>query len=84
MTGNRIKRLTSNMKKEGFDSAFPIVAAEVEDRLIIVDGHHRAQAAIRAGIGEVPVRVAPVNAEQAAELAADAAEAAGQRGLSWR
>ncbi|WP_315754389.1 MULTISPECIES: RHS repeat-associated core domain-containing protein [unclassified Bradyrhizobium] len=84
MTGNRVKRLTSNMKKEGFDPNYPVLAAEVEDRLIIVDGHHRTEAAIRAGMKEVPVRVSPVDAEQAAELAADAAEAAGQRGLSWR
>lgn len=43
--------------------------------------HHRAAAAIRAGIKEIPVTTTPVTPQQAAQLAADAAAAAAERGL---
>jgi filamentous hemagglutinin len=84
MTGSKIKRLTSDMKANGFDPAHPIEVATVEGRQIIVDGHHRAAAAVRAGIPQVPVTVTPVSPAQAAQLAREAAEAAAQRSLYGR
>jgi len=81
MTGSQIKRLTSKMKANGFDPAHPIEVATVEDRQIIIDGHHRAAAAVRAGMHQVPVTVTPVTPARAAQLAGEAAEAAAQRSL---
>lgn len=84
MTGNKIKRLTSDMKASGFDPAHPIEVATVAGRQNIIDGHHRVAAAVRAGIQEVPIRVTPVSSQQAAQLAQEAAEAAAQRSLYGR
>jgi ParB-like nuclease domain len=84
MTGSRIKRIASNIAKNGFDTLQPIEVANVNDRLIIIDGHHRAAAAIRAGINEVPIKVTPVTPQLASQYAVEAAEAAGQRGMRWR
>ena len=84
MTGNKIKRLASDMKANGFDPAHPIEVANVEGRQVIIDGHHRAAAAVRAGIQEVPIKVTPVTPAQAAQLAQEAAEAAAQRSLYGR
>jgi RHS repeat-associated protein len=79
MTGSRIKRITENMKKNGFDPAQPIEIAEVNGQRIIIDGHHRTAAAIRAGINQVPIKITPVTPQQASQLAAEAAEAEAQR-----
>lgn len=38
------------MCKNGFDQSKPIEVAEVNSSLIIIDGHHRAIAAVKAGI----------------------------------
>ncbi len=58
MTGAVVKRLEKDMKANGFDQSQPISAVVREDgRLVISDGHHRAAAAIRAGIDKVPVDV---------------------------
>lgn len=84
MTGNKIKRLTSDMKANGFDPAHPIEVAEVEGRQIIIDGHHRAAAAVRAGIQEVPIKVTPLSPAQAAKLAEEAGETAAQRSFYRR
>jgi hypothetical protein len=81
MTGNKIKRLASDMEANGFDPAHPIEVANVEGRQVIIDGHHRAAAAIRANIQEVPITVTPVSPAQAAKYAEEAAEAAAQRSL---
>jgi len=81
MTGNKIERLAKDMKQNGFDPAHPVEVANVNGEQIIIDGHHRAAAAIRAGIKEIPVTTTPVTPQQAAQLAADAAAAAAERGL---
>jgi ParB-like chromosome segregation protein Spo0J len=62
-------------------SHHPVEVANVNGEQIIIDGHHRAAAAIRAGIKEIPVTTTPVTPQQAAQLAADAAAAAAERGL---
>ena len=43
--------------------------------MVILDGHHRAQAAVREGLKEVPVRVHKVNKAEADQLLIEAAEA---------
>jgi len=45
------------MRENGFDQNKPIDAADVDGRLIILDGHHRTKGAIGARIKEVPVNV---------------------------
>lgn len=80
MTGSQVKRLASDMRQNGFDAAHPIDAAQANGRTIIIDGHHRAAAAVRAGINEVPVNVHPVTDQQAQQLMQEATEAAADRG----
>jgi ParB-like chromosome segregation protein Spo0J len=46
------------MRKHGYDESQPITGVRREDgRIVISDGHHRVEAAIRAGIAKVPVDV---------------------------
>jgi filamentous hemagglutinin len=63
------------MAADGYGSFPPIDAASAEGRLIILDGHHRALAATRAGLREVPVNVYPISSEEAAQLMREVAEA---------
>ncbi len=79
MNNSQVKRLTSDMKQNGFDSEKPIEVANVDGKNIIIDGHHRTEAAKRAGIDEVPIVTTEVSEEQAAKLAQEAAEAAAER-----
>jgi len=79
MTGSQVKRLSREMRANGYNPDFPVTAAEVDGRLILMDGHHRTDAAIRAGLSKIPVRVVPVTPAQAAQLSQDAAEAAALR-----
>lgn len=83
-SGSQIKRLKKDMKKRGFDPTKPIDVVEVDGRMIILDGHHRARAAGAAKISEVPVRIHQVDAGTAARLHREAAEAAENLGLSHR
>jgi ParB-like chromosome segregation protein Spo0J len=58
MTGSQIKRLAKDMEKNGFDQTKPISGVtNARGRIEISDGHHRAAAAIKAGIEKVPVDV---------------------------
>lgn len=58
MSGSVIKRLEKDMRANGFDANEPISAVvRADGRVVISDGHHRVQAAIRAGIMEIPVDV---------------------------
>ncbi|MDP3670776.1 MAG: RHS repeat-associated core domain-containing protein [Telluria sp.] len=58
LTGSVVNRLTKDMKQNGFDPAKPISGqTTATGRIEIVDGHHRAAAAIKAGIEKVPVEV---------------------------
>ena len=74
MSGSQVQRLKRDMKENGFDAAHPIDAANVNGKLIILDGHHRAQAAAKAGIREVPVRVHEVSKAQGDQLLREVAE----------
>ncbi|MEZ5842895.1 MAG: ParB N-terminal domain-containing protein [Hyphomicrobiaceae bacterium] len=80
MSKNKVSRLTKSMNKEGFRANEPIKAVEVDGKLVIEDGHHRAEAAKRARIDSVPVVVrAPVNKAEANALFGQVAEAAAER-----
>ncbi|QJD67554.1 filamentous hemagglutinin N-terminal domain-containing protein [Xanthomonas campestris pv. badrii] len=79
ISGSQVKRFTKDMKANGYDVNHPIDVAKVDGKLIIIDGHHRALAAPRAGIKEVPVNVHNVTREEADQLMREAAEARGGR-----
>ncbi|WP_223670520.1 hemagglutinin repeat-containing protein, partial [Xanthomonas citri] len=79
ISGSQVKRYTKDMKANGYDVNHPIDVAKVDGKLIIIDGHHRALAAPRAGIKEVPVNVHNVTREEADQLMREAAEARGGR-----
>lgn len=58
MSGSQIKRLEKSMKQNGYDQNKPVDAWKRPDgRLEIQNGHHRTEAAKRAGLDNVPVRV---------------------------
>lgn len=48
-----MERLTRDVCANGVK--VPLTVTQYEGRLYILDGHHRAAAAARAGIGEVPI-----------------------------
>ncbi|WP_196493892.1 RHS repeat-associated core domain-containing protein, partial [Burkholderia stagnalis] len=81
MTGNKVKRYASAMRAQGGFGTFPpIEAADVgEGKLVIIDGHHRAEAAMKAGVPEVPVNVTTVSPEEAAQLKDEADMAKAER-----
>ncbi|MGU7773982.1 RHS repeat-associated core domain-containing protein [Burkholderia sp. MR1-5-21] len=81
MTGNKVKRYASAMRAQGGFGTFPpIEAADVGDgKLVIIDGHHRVEAAMKAGISEVPVNVTTVSPEEAAQLKEEADMAKAER-----
>ncbi|WP_455813232.1 hypothetical protein [Pseudomonas graminis] len=70
-----MKQLVKDMKTNGFDVNEPIGAAIVNGKVIIIDGHHRAEAAAKAGIKDIPVRIHNVTKEQGDQLLREAAEA---------
>lgn len=75
MSGSDIKRLVKDMKANGFDATQPIDVAIVNGKMIIIDGHHRAAAAAKAGIKDIPIRINKVTEAQGNQLLLEAAEA---------
>lgn len=63
------------MKQDGYDQSQPIEVADANGKLIILDGHHRTQGAIGAGIKKVPINVNKVSKQEADQLLIEAAEA---------
>ena len=59
MSGSQVKRLTKNMKENGFDESKPVSTWRNPStgRLEIQDGHHRTAAAIKADLNEIPVEI---------------------------
>ena len=59
MSGSQVKRLTKDMKQNGFDQSKPVDAWRNPNtrRLEIQDGHHRTEAAKKAGLDKIPVKV---------------------------
>jgi hypothetical protein len=74
MDQDAVRVLRQDMEEYGYDTTYPIDAAEVDGQLIIQDGHHRVQAAISAQIPEIPVRVNPVTSAQATKLGQEATQ----------
>ncbi len=82
MTGNRIKKFTKLIKNDGFDANFgPIDVVNDNGRLLIDDGNHRAAAAIRAGLDEVPIRQIEVSPERLEDLRIGNSEVLFERGF---
>ena len=54
MSNKQLNRLASDIKENGIKT--PVAVVEHEGRFYIVDGHNRAAAAMRAGVGEIPIR----------------------------
>lgn len=54
MTGQQMKRLTENIKRDGVLTSVPLVHREGE-HLVVLSGNHRVEAAIAAGLQEVTV-----------------------------
>lgn len=59
------------MRRSGYDHDHPVDVAEVNGQIIIIDGHHRAQAASKAGIPKAPVIVHVVDPETPKKLESD-------------
>lgn len=61
MSGSQINKMAKDMKENGYDidKYGPIQVSRVpgSNRLEIFDGHHRAAAAVKAGINNVPVQI---------------------------
>lgn len=58
MTGSRVKKFAKEMKRDGFDNFKPIDATRnARGRLEIEDGHHRTEAAKKAGLDKIPVNI---------------------------
>jgi hypothetical protein len=74
MDQDAVRVLRQDMEEYGYDTTYPIDAAEVDGQLIIQDGHHRVQAAIGAQIPEIPVRINPVTSAQANKLGQEATQ----------
>jgi hypothetical protein len=81
-SSSKIDRYRSKMKNGKFDwIRSPIDVAIVENRVIILDGHHRARAAGAAlaqgvkSLEKIPVRIWTVSEETATRLAEQASEA---------
>ncbi|MEQ4925320.1 VENN motif pre-toxin domain-containing protein, partial [Proteus hauseri] len=79
MSGSQVKRLVNDMKINGFNMSEPIDVAIVNGKMIIIDGHHRVEAARKAGIKDIPVRINVVTKEQGDQLLREAAEARARR-----
>lgn len=53
MSNKQLDKLTKNIRAEGIKQ--PLTVTEHNGKLYILDGHHRALAAPRAGVAEVPI-----------------------------
>ncbi|MEM8830287.1 MAG: ParB/RepB/Spo0J family partition protein [Cyanobacteria bacterium P01_G01_bin.19] len=77
MTKSRVNSLRKKIRKYGYDADKPIEVAEVDGKLVIIDGHHRYQASVRERLAEVPIEVYKVSSETQKEYLEDTAEARG-------
>ena len=75
MSKNKVNKLTKKFRKNGFNRTQPIEVVEVDGKLIIKDGHHRAEAAIREKLKTVPVIIFQVTSKEQTQYSIDAAEA---------
>jgi len=56
-------------------AAQPIEVVEIDGKLIIHDGHHRAQAAVRERLSSVPIEKVKISPEQELDYLIQAGEA---------
>lgn len=75
MSSSKLKKLRKKLHQQGFDSQQPIEVADVDGKLIIVDGHHRTAVAKQLKIKSVPIRRQKVSSSQEELLLLQAAEA---------
>jgi len=75
MSGSKVKRLRKKIHEKGFDPEQPIEVADVDGKLIILDGHHRVAAARQLRLKSVPIRRMKVSPAQEDQLLLSAAEA---------
>jgi RHS repeat-associated protein len=79
MSNSKRDRYAKKMRSSGWDeSKDPIDVAEVNGKLIILDGHHRARAAQKARLPSVPIRRTDVTPEQGQQLLNEVSEAAAE------
>ncbi|EPY0344787.1 ParB/Srx family N-terminal domain-containing protein, partial [Pseudomonas aeruginosa] len=59
MSGSQIKRIVKSIKENGFDQEKPVDVWRnpKTGRLEIQDGHHRTEAAKKAGLDKIPVSI---------------------------
>lgn len=79
MSQSRVNKLRKKIRKNGFDLSYPIAAANIERKLIIIDGHHRTQAAVREQLPSIPVQIYILSPEKGSEYLIQASEAAEYR-----
>jgi len=75
MSGSKIKRLRKQIKENGFDINKPIKVVEIENQLIILDGHHRVEVAKKLRLTEIPIIKETVSDYQREKLLMDIADA---------
>ena len=75
MSGSKIKRLKKKIHEQGFDPEQPIEVADIDGKLIILDGHHRASAARQLRLQLAPIKRIEVTPDQEQKLLLEAAEA---------
>ncbi|MDZ7615699.1 MAG: ParB N-terminal domain-containing protein, partial [Patescibacteria group bacterium] len=79
MTPSRVQDMAEDMMVDRFNwrSSGPIVVAEGPNGVrIILDGHHRAAAAMEAGLDSVPIRIQQVPTDRWGQLIQEVFEAA--------
>ena len=76
ISNSKVKRLRKKIREQGFDESKPIEVANIDGRLIILDGHHRVIAARQQRLLSIPIKVNQVSAEEELQLLLEASEAA--------
>lgn len=67
--------MKKKIREQGFDPEQPIEVADIDGKLIILDGHHRASAARQLRLQLVPIKRIEVTPDQEQKLLLEAAEA---------
>jgi RHS repeat-associated protein len=79
MTGSKIKRLAKDMATKGFNPAEPVEVSTVDGKKIIVQGHHRTEAAKKAKLDRIPAKEVAATPEEKAQYSQQAEQAAAER-----
>lgn len=76
ISGSKVKKLRKKIREKGFDILKPVDVANIDGKLIILDGHHRVRAAGQLRLKAIPIKRQTVSQKQAEQLLYEAAEAA--------